>query len=135
MKKDVYLYGGGSEKEHILSPGQSIAYSIPFSIPENITVGGYMCWAGIVYHIRENSTWRRVEVAHLSPWNLEITRVAVITVTSTKTVSAGEEDWTVDFALLIAFTAVGLALLATFRSARKVKQPSADESASNAEKA
>jgi len=52
---------------------------------------------------------------------LEIVPLVVVTVTSTKTVEQ-PADWTVDFALLVAFTVVGLALLATLRSARRKRE-------------
>ncbi|MFH0849105.1 MAG: hypothetical protein V1857_06355 [archaeon] len=119
MEKDVYAYGGGSEKTNLVSPGQSVTYTIPFGIPENLKSGTYKCLAGIVYYVQQDGAWRRVEIAQFSTQDLQIVPVAVVTVTSTTTVQANTEDWAVDFALLIAFTAVGLALLATFRSARR----------------
>lgn len=120
MEKDMYAYGGGSEKTNQLTPGQSVTYTIPFGIPENLKSGTYRCLAGIVYYLQQDSTWKKVEIALFSPQGLQIIPVAVVTVTSTRTVtSASTEDWAVDFALLIAFTTVGLALLATFRSARR----------------
>ena len=120
MEKDFYSYGSGSEKTSILEPGQSTTYTIPFSIPESAKPGTYKCQAGLVYSIQQDNTWTKVEIAHFSPVDFEIVTVKVVTVTSTTTISGSStEDWAVDFALLIAFTSVGLALLATFRSSRR----------------
>ncbi len=119
MEKDFYSYGSGSEKTNILEPGQSISYTIPFSIPENVKPGTYKCQAGLVYSTQQDATWNKVEIAHFSPKDFEVVAVKIFTVTSTTTISASSEDWAVDFALLIAFTSVGLALLATFRSSRR----------------
>lgn len=118
MRNDTYVYGGGSEKNNTLSQGQSITYTIPFGIPNNLTAGSYKCYAYISYYAGTDSSWIKMSKTDFSPQNLEIVPIVVVTVTSTTTLSQ-PADWTVDFAVLLAFTIVGLALLATFRSARR----------------
>jgi len=125
MPNDTYTYGGGSEKTNTLSPGQSITYTIPFGIPKNLAIGPYKCYAAIIYHIADGSSWTKISSAYSPPQVLEIVPLIVVTVTSTTTLSQ-PADWTVDFAVLLAFTIVGLALLATFRSARRRKERSTD---------
>jgi hypothetical protein len=118
MPNDTYTYGGGSEKTSMLSPGQSVTYTIPFGIPKNLATGSYKCFAAVIYHVANDSSWTKVQSAHPAPQNLEIVPIIVVTITSTTTLTQ-PADWTVDFAVLLAFTIVGLALLATFRSMRK----------------
>ena len=118
MPNDTYTYGGGSEKTNLLSPGQSVTYTIPFGIPKSLATGSYKCFAAVIYHVANDSSWTKTQSAHPSPQNLEIVPLVVVTVTSTTTLTQ-PADWTVDFAVLLAFTIVGLALLATFRSMRK----------------
>jgi len=120
MPNDTYTYGGGSEKANVLVPGQSITYTIPFGIPKNLPTGLYKCYAIIVHHVANDSAWTKVTSAHFAPENLQIVPVVVVTITSTTTL-AQPADWTVDFAVLLAFTIIGLALLATFRSRRREK--------------
>lgn len=124
MPNDTYTYGGGSEKASILSPGQSITYRIPFGIPKNLATGSYKCYAIVAYNVTSDSTPTKVTSAHFAPEDLQIVPLTVVTVTSTTTLTQ-PADWTVDFAVLLAFTIVGLALLATFRSKRREKVGSA----------
>jgi hypothetical protein len=126
MPNDTYTYGGGSEKANVLVPGQSITYMIPFGIPKNLPTGLYKCYAIIVHHVANDSAWTKVTSAHFAPENLQIVPVVVVTITSTTTL-AQPADWTVDFAVLLAFTIIGLALLATFRSRRREKVESVKE--------
>jgi len=121
MPENAYAYGGGSEKTNVLVPGQSVTYTIAFGIPKDISPGSYDCYAAIIYHMANDSAWTKISSAYSPPQRLEIVPMVVVTVTSTATV-AQPSDWTVDFALLVAFTIVGLALLATFRSARRRKE-------------
>jgi len=121
MPEDTYVYGGGSEKASILVPGQSITYTIAFGIPKDIAAGSYKSYAAIIYHVANDSAWTKISTAYFPPQNLEIAPIVVVTVTSTTTVGQ-PADWTVDFALLVAFTVVGLALLATLRSARRRRE-------------
>jgi hypothetical protein len=118
MRNDTYLYGGGSEKNNTLSQGQSITYTIPFGIPKNLTAGQYKCYAYISYYVAADGSWTKMSSAYYPQQTLEIVPMVVVTVTSTTTLSQ-PEDWTVDFAVLLAFTIVGLALLATFRLSRR----------------
>lgn len=118
MRNDTYAYGGGSEKNNTLSRGQSITYTIPFGIPKNLTAGSYKCYAYIAYYVATGGSWTKMSSAYYPQQTLEIVPMLVVTVTSTTTLSQ-PEDWTVDFAVLLAFTIVGLALLATFRLSRR----------------
>ena len=118
MPENSYVYGGGSERTNVLVPGQSITYTIPFGIPKDIALGPYKSYAAITYYFANDTTQAKISTAYLPSQSLEIVPLVVVTVTSTKTVEQ-PADWTVDFALLVAFTVVGLALLATLRSARR----------------
>ena len=118
MPENSYVYGGGSERTNLLVPGQSITYTIPFGIPKDIALGPYKSYAAITYYFANDTTQAKTSTAYLPSQSLEIVPLVVVTVTSTKTVEQ-PADWTVDFALLVAFTVVGLALLATLRSARR----------------
>lgn len=118
MPNDTYAYGGGSEKTNLLVPSQSITYTIPFAVPRDISVGQYKSYAAIVYQVSNGTAWTDISMVYYSPQSLEIVPLVVLTVTSTKTVGQ-PADWTVDLALLVTFTIVGLALLATIRSARR----------------
>jgi hypothetical protein len=117
MPNDTYTYGGGSEKANILSPGQSVTYKIPFGVPKNLATGSYKCYAIVVCNVTSDSAWTKVTSAYFATEDLQIVPLVVVTVTSTTTL-AQPADWTVDFAVLLAFTIIGLALLATFRSKR-----------------
>lgn len=121
MPNDTYVYGGGSERANVIVPGQSITYTIPFGIPKDIAEGSYKSYAAVIYHVANNSAWTKITTAYFPPETLQIVPLVVVTVTSTTTI-AQPADWTVDFALLVTFTIVGLALLATIRSARKQKE-------------
>jgi len=123
MPENTYAYGGGSEKTNLISPGQSITYTITFGIPKDITVGPYKSYAAITYYVANDTAWTKISIAYYPPQSLEIVPLVVVTVTSTTTIGQ-PADWTVDFALLVAFTVVGLALLATFRSARRKREES-----------
>jgi len=118
MPENSYVYGGGSERTNALVPGQSITYTIPFGIPKDIALGPYKSYAAITYYFANDTAQTKISTAYLPSQSLEIVPLVVVTVTSTATVEQ-PADWTVDFALLVAFTAVGLALLATLRSARR----------------
>ncbi len=126
MPENTYVYGGGSEKTNILGPGQSITYTVSFGIPKDLAVGPYKSYAAITYHVANDTAWAKISTAYFPPQSLEIVPLVVVTVTSTTTVGQ-PADWTVDFALLVAFTVVGLALLATFRSARRRKEESSQK--------
>ena len=125
MRNNAYVTGGESGKNSTLSPGQSITYTIPFGIPKNLTMGSYECYPFVVYYVANGSSWTKYPTAYFPPKILEIVPLMVVTVTSTTPLSQ-PADWTVDFAVLLAFTIVGLALLATFRSARRRKERSTD---------
>jgi len=126
MPENAYAYGGGSEKTNLLVPGQSITYTIAFGIPKDISAGPHKSYAAIIYHVANDTAWARISTAYYPPQNLEIVPMVVVTVTSTTTIGQ-PADWTVDLALLVAFTIIGLALLATFRSARKRREESAQK--------
>jgi len=123
MPENTYAYGGGSEKTNLLVPGQSITYTIPFAIPKDISAGPYKSYAAIIYHATNDTAWTKISTAYYPPQSLEIVPIVVVTVTSTTTVGQ-PADWTVDLALLVTFTVIGLALLATLRSARKRREES-----------
>jgi len=123
MPENTYVYGGGSERTNILAPGQSIIYTVSFGIPKDVAVGLYKSYAAIIYHVANDTAWIKISTAYFPSQSLEIVPLVVVTVTSTTTIGQ-PADWTVDFALLVAFTVVGLALLATFRSARRQKEES-----------
>jgi hypothetical protein len=118
MPNDTYAYGGGSEKTNLMIPGQSITYTIPFAIPKDISAGQYRSYAAIIYQVGNGTAWTKISMAYYPQQTLEIVPMVVVTVTSTTTVGQ-PADWTVDLALLVTFTIIGLALLATIRSARK----------------
>jgi len=121
MPENAYAYGGGSEKTNLLVPGQSITYTIVFGIPKGTSAGPYKSSAVVIYHVANDTTWTKISTVYYPPQSLEIVPMVVVTVTSTTTVGQ-IADWTVDLALLVAFTIIGLALLATFRSARRRRE-------------
>lgn len=126
MPENAYAYGGGSEKTNLLVPGQSVTYTIVFGIPKGISAGPYKSSAVVIYHVANDTAWTKISTVYYPPQSLEIVPVVVVTVTSTTTIGQ-LADWTVDLALLVTFTIIGLALLATFRSARRRREETAQK--------
>lgn len=79
MDEGVYLYGGGSERPHMLGSGESITFGIGFNVPEEVEPGPHRVYLALVYEVdgREHREVVQVE----PPFNV----IEVVTVTFTET--------------------------------------------------
>ena len=79
MDEGVYLYGGGSEKPHMLNPGESITFGIGFNVPERVEPGPHRVYLALVYEVDGEEHREVVQVE--PPFNV----IEVVTVTFTET--------------------------------------------------
>jgi len=101
MKPDTYVYGGGSERERMLNPGEAVTYSIAFDVPAEAAAGEHKCYAIIFHYKQGDGGWVKSYETVKPDRNLDVIATVVVTLTLTQTVTMAEAPSTIPTSSLI----------------------------------
>jgi hypothetical protein len=118
MGEDTYLYGGGSELDRLMNPGDIASYSMRFTVPDDASPGFHPAYILVVYTVSEEDML--VEYHQVVEVRPGLNVVAAVTLTVTEVVTVPGEasnvnrvkDWR---ALSTLLAGLALALFAVWK--------------------
>lgn len=96
MSGDAYLYGGGSELERLMNPGDSASFSVYFNVPDSAAPGFHPASILLVYRVNEGDGLVEYhQFVEVRP-GLNVVAAETLTLTETKVVTVNVEGGAVN---------------------------------------